>query len=189
MDLRNYFSETNANMRRVLRHLTARRRSAEPVIGPLNVFSMVVLSPLVEIDGSVFLEMCVPAGFVDEKFIPNEWLVNRSCWEQAYNRVELGQGIAARHSGPELVEHGIAIAELICLKLRANFPRRRFRLHVSWNAKPLFESQRRYEQTRKCVVSFWQERRGEHVFAPLTEFKHDAIGELTVSLRRHDIVT
>jgi hypothetical protein len=79
-----------------------------------------------------------------------------------------------------LVLHGIALAEVLRLKLRAGFPRRRFRLHVSWNSRPLFESQRMYEQTRKCYVSFWQIRRGEEVFSSLEEFKHEAIGELVV---------
>ncbi len=78
------------------------------------------------------------------------------------------------------MEHGIAVAEVLRLKLRSSFPRRHFRLHVSWNSKPLFESQRHYELTRKCVVSFWQTRRGEELFPAIEEFKHEAIGELAV---------
>ena len=177
MNLRTYFSETNAEMRRVLRTLD--RQSRISVVGPLDLISDVLLASFVEIDGSVFLEACGPRRTT--QFVPDEWLINRSCWEQSCNRIELRKRLTTRNTGPDLVRHGIAVAEALRLKMRADYPRRRFRLHVSWNSKPHFDTRRMYEQTRKCTVSFWQVRRGEYVFAPLEAFKHEAIGELIVS--------
>lgn len=162
--MRNYFDATNALMRSSLQRLAAE------VPSPAANFVTAALAELIEIDGCVFLE----AG---EAFVPTPSLPNRSCWEQWHNRIDLFYGIPARHRGPALIVQGIAIAEILRLRLSEAFADRAFIIHVSWNARALFETKRQYEALRKCRVSFWQRRDGESVFAPIEEFEHEAIGE------------
>ena len=147
------------------------------ITGPLTTYSNVALSDLVEHDSGIFLATCFSRQN-ESVFLPSDWLPNRSCWEQSINRIELGYGLS--DCGPQILIHGISVAEIVRLKLTHAMPERQFIIRVSWNAVPFFETKEEYESTRKCVVSFWAYREGEAVFAPLEDFELEAIGELLV---------
>ncbi|MBV9495670.1 MAG: hypothetical protein JOZ54_15590 [Acidobacteria bacterium] len=110
---------------------------------------------LFKVDGSVLLYP------IRQSFVPSSYLINRSCWEQWHNRIDLFGDI------DRLVE-GIGIAAALRREL-AGFPERAFVIRVSWDP----------EETTKCRVSFWQQRH-ESVFAPIEGFLLEAIGEIHV---------
>jgi hypothetical protein len=112
----------------------------------------------------------------DGEFIPDHIIPDRSGYEDFANHHHAREFITSNEPSIGFLAVGLALAEILHLKLRQNFPTVHFRISAGFPVKPLNLDD---DQIRNdCRVSFHAVREGEVIFENLENFRHDAMGIL-----------
>jgi hypothetical protein len=114
----------------------------------------------------------------DGTFTPSGVIPDRSGYEDFSNRVRVSEFVQIGAPDIGVLGAGLAVAEVLSLKLRASFPAVRFRVTVSLRGKPLGPDDADY--LRDCRVSFHAVREGEAVIGDLESFRYEAVGVIEV---------
>ncbi len=112
----------------------------------------------------------------DGEFIPDHIVPDRSGYEDFANHHHVCEFIASNKPSIGFLAVGLALTEILHLKLRQSFPAVHFRIVVSFPVKPLDPDEGQIRND--CRVSFHAIREGEVIFGDLEDFRYDAMGIL-----------
>jgi hypothetical protein len=109
------------------------------------------------------------------EFIPEYATDNRSFHEDYENHFHLaGSFIGIDNHEIGVLITGVAIVEILCLKLKNKFPNEHFQVSISYPVKPFEENDNFIFDD--CRISFNAKRENEEVTDDINEFHNEAMG-------------
>jgi hypothetical protein len=114
----------------------------------------------------------------DGQFGPTERFPNRSEYEDFENHFHVGDCFISEEPGIHFLIMGLALAEVIYVKLRLSYPDVHFRIPMSFSVKPFEFDPEDIHIRDDCVVRFHAIREGENLYVPPEEYLHEAVGVL-----------
>ena len=180
MDYRSSFTKTNQLMNKSLRDLADDKSESSPVKVDLGQLTWLLTADLAMREGCVLWwhsELGVPDP--DASFIPDPQFVDQTGYECFQNHLHARDFLHPDRpkNSMDLLRLGLAMAAIIRLRLKTEFPRVPFAIYVAFNVKPFDdEDPNEWENLRDCTVRFHVIREGEVWSGPLEDFRYKAVG-------------
>jgi hypothetical protein len=114
----------------------------------------------------------------DGQFVPTDRFPHRSEYEDFENHFHVGDCFISQEPGIHFLIMGLALAEVIYIKLRLSFPDVHFRISMSFSVRPFEFDPENTHIRDDCVVRFHAIREGENLYVPPQEYLHEAVGVL-----------